>query len=76
MSRKSEFLKINNKKYILYKVLEVASILLHTKRRPLQNIKCYNVKDILVVFFFWKSFHNIDKFAHCSWFCRIHFFLS
>ena len=38
-------------------------------------IKCYTEKDILAMFF-WKSFYNIDKFVYCSYFYRIHFFLS
>ena len=74
MFRKSRFLIINKKIYIAYTVLEFVSILLHTEIRPLQNIKCYTVKDILAMFF-WKSFQNIDKFVHCSWFCRITSFL-
>ena len=43
MFRKSGFLVINNKNSNLQKVLEVASILLHTEIRLLQNIKCYTV---------------------------------
>ena len=62
MLRKSGVIIINNKKYIL-KMLEVASILLHTEIRPLQNIKCYTIKDILAMFF-WKSFHNIIFAQH------------
>ena len=65
MFRKNRFLTINNNKYILWKVLEVASLSLHTEIRPFWNIKYYTVKDILAMFF-WKSFHNIDKFVHCS----------